>query len=101
MPGFIITKSAALSCPHSAPATPDVTDIHVKVAGQAIVLQLQPYTIAACTAGQSKCTKGAWSKGASRVQASGTPVAISTGTSQVVPAGVFTVVLTQQRVKAT
>jgi hypothetical protein len=101
MSGFIITKTAALKCPHAADVTPDVTDLHVKIGGQPIVLQLQPYTITTCTAGQSKCTKGTWTMGAGRVKASGTPVAISTGTSQVLPAGVFTVVLTQQRVKAT
>ena len=100
MPGSIITKSSALKCPHAAGVTPDVTDIHVKIDGQPIVLQMQPYTITTCTA-NTKCTKGTWTKGAERVKASGVPVAISTGISQVVPAGVFAVVLTQQRVKAT
>jgi hypothetical protein len=100
MSGSVITKSSTLKCPHAAGVTPDVTDIHVKIEGQAIVLQMQPYTITTCTA-QSKCTKGTWTRGAARVKASGIPVAISTGTSLVTPAGVFTVSLTQQRVKAT
>jgi hypothetical protein len=101
MPGFIITKSSTLNCPHSTGAAPDVTDIHVRISGQPIVLQLQPYSFPTCAAGNSKCTKGSWTKGAARVTASGTPVAISTGISLIAPAGAFTVVLTQQRVKAT
>jgi uncharacterized Zn-binding protein involved in type VI secretion len=101
MPGFIITKGATLNCPHQTGATPIVTDLHVRIEGQPIVLQQQPYTFPTCTAGQSKCTAGSWTMGAGRVKASGTPVAISTGISLIAPAGAFSVLLTQQRVKAT
>jgi uncharacterized Zn-binding protein involved in type VI secretion len=101
MSGFIITKGDSLTCTHGGAVTPDFTSLRVKVSGQPAVLQMQPYTITTCPAGQSKCTKGTWTKGAMRVTANGTPVAISTGTSQCVPAGFFKVVFTQQRVEAT
>lgn len=100
MSGFVITKSSSLNCPHQTGATPNVTDIHVKIGGQPIVLQLQPYSFPTCTGGQSKCTAGSWTRGAARVKASGIPVAISTGVSLIAPAGAFAVVLTQQHVKA-
>jgi hypothetical protein len=100
MAGFIITKSALLNCPHSTPAAPDVTDLRVKIGGQPIVLQAQPYSFPTCPTSNSKCVKGSWTLGAIRVKAGGTPVAISAGVSLIAPAGAFTVLLTQQRVKA-
>jgi hypothetical protein len=100
MSGFIITKRDSLTCTHGAAVTPDFASLRLKVGGEPVVLQMQPYTITTCTAGQSKCTKGTWTKGAMRVTTNGTPVAISTGTSRCVPAGTFKVVSTQQRVKA-
>ena|SRR5688572_29094019 len=101
MSGFIITKSTGLKCVHSPGPMPDATYPRVKINGQPIVLQGQRYTITTCAAGQSKCTEGSWTRGAKDVLAGGTPVAISTGVSILKPAGAFTVLLVQQRVKAT
>jgi len=101
MAGFIITNGTGLKCVHSPGPTPDLTYPRVKINGQPIVLQGHPYTIKTCTAGQSKCTAGTWTKGAQKVRAGVIPVAISTGVSLLAPAGAFTVMLVQQRVKAT
>ncbi len=101
MPGFVINKSAVLNCKHSTPAKADMTDLRVKVAGQPVVLQAHLYSFPTCAAGQSKCTSGSWTKGAERVKAGGIPIAISSGISVIAPVGSFTVMLTQQRVKAT
>lgn len=100
MPGFVINKVASLTCPHSAPASPNQTNVHVSVLGQPIVTLTHTYKITGC--GQNTpCSTGTWMKGAERVKAGGLAVAISTGTSQCVPPGPFTVLFTQQRVRAT
>jgi hypothetical protein len=100
MSGFVITQSTGLKCVHSPGPTPDITYPRVKIGGQPIVLQGYPYTIKTCTV-QTKCTAGSWTKGAQKVRAGGIPVAISTGVSLLAPAGSFTVLLVQQRVRAT
>src|SRR4030095_16032890 len=98
MSGFVITKSTGLKCVHTPGPTPDLTYPRVKVDGQPVVLQGQTYTITTCAAGQSKCTSGAWTKGAQKVLGCGIPIAISTGVSLLAPAGAFTVLLVQSRV---
>ncbi len=100
MPGFVITQGTGLKCLHAPGPTPDLTYSRVKIDGQSVVLQGQPYTITTCTAGQSKCTKGTWTRGAQKVLAGGVPLAISTGVSLLAPAGAFTVLAVQSRVKA-
>jgi len=101
MSGFVITKSSVLNCPHSTPARADMSSPRVKAAGQPVVLQGHLYSFPTCTAGQSKCTSGSWTVGAVRVSASGIPIAISTGVSVIAPPGIFSVMSTQPRVKAT
>jgi len=100
MEGFIITNGTGLKCVHTPGPTPDLTYPRVKINGQPIVLQGHPYTIKTCAA-QTKCTAGSWTKGAQKVRAGVIPVAISTGVSVIAPAGAFTVLLVQSRVKAT
>ena len=100
MAGSVITKTTALKCVHAPGPTPDLTYSRVKVDGQPVVLQGQTYTISTCGA-QTKCTSGTWTKGALKVLGGGVPLAISTGISMIAPAGAFTVLLVQSRVKAT
>jgi len=100
MSGFVIDQSSLLTCPHSVPATPNQVDARVSVMGAPIVTLAHTYKIGCPT--NSPCTVGVWVQGANKVLASGFPVAISTGTSQIAPPPrKFTVLLTQQRVKAT
>ena len=101
MSGFVITKATGLKCVHSPGPTPDLTYSRVKIQGQPVVLQGQTYTITTCAAGQSKWTSGAWTKGANKVLGGGVPLAISSGVSLLAPAGAFTVLLVQSRVRAT
>ena len=103
MSGFVITEGSIVQCPHQFPVAPQFTDIHVKVEGKAVVLEAKPYNMATCAnTSQSKCVSGTWTKGASRVTASGIPVAINTGISVVTPTpgGKFSVGLNQPSVRA-
>ena len=101
MSGFVITEGSIVKCTHQFPVAPKFTDLHVKVQGAPVVLVMKPYDMATCTAGQSKCTTASWTQGATRVTASGVPVAISTGISVIAPPGTFTVGLNQPHVRAT
>lgn len=97
----VINANASLTCPHNAPASPLQTDLRVSVLGQPIVTVAKEYKIEGCLQ-NTPCTKGSWIKGARHVTAGGKEVAISTGISQCAPPpGPFTVLSTQQRVKAT
>ena len=53
MSGSVITKSTGLKCVHAPGPTPDITYPRVKIEGQPIVLQGQPYTITTCGAANS------------------------------------------------
>jgi hypothetical protein len=101
MPGFIITESSTLVCPHaSGTARALLTDAHVKISGSAIMTVQLPYQIDHCGNTNAPCVTASWIVGAGRVQASGQSVAINTGVSEVKPAGALSPILVQGTVSA-
>ncbi len=101
MAGFIITESSTLLCPHSTgTARALLTDAHVKVAGSPIMTVQLPYQIDHCGNTNAPCVTASWTVGAARVTASGQSVAISTGTSEVKPAGALAPLAVQGTVSA-
>lgn len=106
MPGYLLHMGATVLCAHAGQASPTVTDLRVKVSGQAIVTIAAPYTIAGCTfppppAAIGPCVTGTWLTAALRVKASGVPVLLQDSQSLTVPpATPMSVVVTQVRVKA-
>jgi hypothetical protein len=100
MSGFIIHDGAYITCPHtSGVATPNQTDAHVTVSGQAIMTVVRTYKIGGCPQ-NTPCSAAMWTEGAEHVTASGLPVAINMGKSLCVPPGELKPQVFQQRVKA-
>jgi hypothetical protein len=100
MSGFILHQGATITCPHtSGQARPDQTDVHVSLSGQALMTVARTYSIELCPQ-NTPCTKATWIKGATRVTASGLPVAIHNGQSMCVPPGELKPVFFQQKVSA-
>jgi hypothetical protein len=100
MSGFILHQGAIITCPHTTgQATPDQTDVHVTLSGQALMTVARTYSIGGCPQ-NTPCTKAAWIKGATRVTASGLPVAIDNGQSLCVPPGELKPVSFQNKVTA-
>ena len=101
MPSQVIHRGATVVCAHSAPATPSTSSPRVTVSGQQVITVLDPYTIAGCPS-KPPCAAGNWISGATRVTASGVPVAIFTGQSTTVPNGLpMQARVAQSRVLAT
>jgi len=106
MPGYILHMGATVLCAHAGQATPTVTDLRVKVSGQAVVTIAAPYTIAGCTfppppAAIGPCVTGQFITAATRVKASGLPVLLQDSQSLCVPTGTpMTIAVTQVRAKA-
>ena len=107
MPGFLLHQGATLLCFHAGQAQPTVTDLRVKVSGQAIVAQPTVYTVAGCTlppppAANGPCVTAQWVTAATRVRASGLPVLLKDGQAVCAPTGTgVNVVVTQTRARAT
>ncbi len=79
---------------------PTVTDMHVKIDGQPIVLQCSPTSSRPAREDNRSAPRAAGSRARAR-ESQRHPVAISTGISLMPPLAPFAVMLTQQRVKAT
>jgi uncharacterized Zn-binding protein involved in type VI secretion len=106
MPGPILHVGATVLCSHGGQATPTLPDARVSVSGQPIATIAAPYAVAGCPfvppSGNGPCVTGQWIVGASRVLASGQPVAIMSGVSTCVPTGTpLAPIAAQTRVVAT
>lgn len=105
MPGFLLHAGATVLCLHAGQAQPTVTDPRVKVGGQPIVTQPNPYTVAGCTlppppAANGPCVTAQWVSAAVRVKATGQPVLLQDSQAVCTPTGTgVQVVVTQVRVK--
>jgi hypothetical protein len=95
---------AVVMCAHAGTAQPTAPVPRVLVRGQPVVTIATPYAIAGCTLAAASapfCVTGQWVVGATRVLATGVPVAVQTGTSVCVPTGTPMVpVFAQPRVTA-
>jgi hypothetical protein len=103
----ILHAGATVQCLHAGQAQPTMTNLRVKVGGQAIVTQSCTYTVAGCTlppptAGNGPCVTAQWSSAAMRVKAGGEPVLFRDSQAVCAPTGTgLTIVQTQMRAKAT
>ena len=107
MPGFLLHVGATVMCMHAGQAQPAVPFPRVKVGGQPVVTQPNPYTVAGCTmpppsAGNGPCVTAQWTTGAVRVKAGGQPVLLQDSQAICTPTGTpLNIVVTQMRVKGT
>lgn len=89
MPGPILHLGATVLCAHAGQATPSAPNPRVLVSGQPVATMAAPYIVAACPfvppGGNGPCVTAQWVSGATRVVASGQPLAIMGGVSVCAP----------------
>ncbi len=99
MPGFLLHQGATVVCVHTGRAEPTATDPRVKLAGQPVVTQPNPYTVSGCPK-DTPCATAQWTTAATRVRASGVPVLLQDSQAVCTPTGTgLNVVVTQTRVR--
>lgn len=105
MPGFILHQGATVLCMHGGQAQPMMPFPRVKVSGQAVVTQPNPYTVAGCALPPNAggpCVTAQWITGATRVRAGGLPVLLQDSQAICAPTGTgVTIVNTQMRARGT
>lgn len=104
MPGFLLHQGATVLCIHGGQAQATAPNPRVKVAGQPVVTQPTPHTVAGCpfTTGGSPqpCVTAQWITGATRVLAGGQPVLLQDSQAVCTPNGTgVNIVATQTRVR--
>lgn len=103
MPGFLLHMGATVLCTHGGQAVPMAPSLRVRVGGQPIVTQPNPYTVAGCPfvpPANGPCVTAQWVVGALRVRAEGMPVLLQDSMAVCTPTGTpLNVVMTQVRVK--
>jgi hypothetical protein len=105
MPGFILHQGATILCTHGGQAQATSPFPRVKVAGQMVVTQPAPHSIAGCpfvTPGGTPmpCVMAQWVSAATRVKAGGMPVLLQDSAAVCPPNGTpVNIVVTQVRVK--
>ena len=107
MPGFLLHQGATVLCAHAGQAQPTVPNPRVKVGGQPVVTQPNPYVVTGCTlppppAANGPCVTAQWVTAATRVRAGGIPVLLQDSQAICAPTGTpLNIVVTQLRVKGT
>ncbi len=107
MPGFLLHVGATVQCSHGGQAQPSAPFPRVKVGGQAVVTQPNPYLVAGCPfvtpAGNPlPCVTANWVSAATRVRASGMPLLLQDSQALTVPNAVpLNILSTQVRVRGT
>ena len=104
--GFLLHQGATVICAHGGQAMPTVPQPRVRVAGQMVVTQPAPWTIAGCPfvppGGNGPCVTAQWVTAALRVRAGGLPILLQDSQAICAPTGTpLTVLVTQVRVKGT
>lgn len=104
MPGFLLHQGATVLCSHAGQAQPTVPNPRVRVSGQPIVTQPNPYVIAGCPfvppAGNGPCVTAQWITAATRVRAGGVPVLLQESQAICAPTGTpLIIIVTQMRVR--
>ena len=104
MPGFLLHMGATVICAHAGQSQPTVSNPRVKVNGQPVVTQPNPYMVTGCpfTTGTnpSPCVTAQWVTAATRVRAGGVPVLLQDSQSVCTPNGTpLNVLVTQIRVR--
>jgi hypothetical protein len=107
MPGFLLHQGATVTCVHGGQAQPTAPNPRVRVAGQPVVVQTAPHTVAGCPfttpAGSPlPCVTAQWVTGATRVLAGKQPVLLQDSQAVCVPNGTGVLIsATQTRVRGT
>lgn len=107
MPGFLLNTSSTVLCMHAGQARPLVPNPRVRVAGQPVVTQPNPYAVAGCTlppppGANGPCVTAQWVTAATRVRAGGQAVLLQDSQAICTPTGTgVTVLVTQTRVRGT
>ena len=105
MPAPILHLGATVLCSHAGQATPLAPFPRVTLSGQPLVTIASPYAVAGCALTGTPtppCVTGQWLMGATRVLASGVPVATLAGSSVCIPTGTpMLALMAQTRVLAT
>lgn len=106
MPGFLLHAGASVLCVHGGQAQPTTPNPRVRVGGQPVTTQPNPYTVAGCPFNVSgspvPCVTAQWVTGAVRVRAGGMPVLLQDSQAVCAPNGTpVTISATQVRVRGT
>ena len=107
MPGFLLHVGATVLCMHAGQAQAVVSNPRVRVRGQPITTQPNPYTVAGCTlppppGANGPCVTAQWITAATRVRAGGAPVLLQDSQAICAPSGTgLNVVVTQVRARGT
>jgi hypothetical protein len=105
MPGFLLNTSAKVLCMHAGQAQPIVPMPRVRVAGQPVTVQPNPYSIGGCSLPPNAggpCVTAQWMTAATRVRAGGQPVLLQDSQATCAPTGTpVQVVFVQARVRGT
>lgn len=107
MSGFLLHENATVLCLHTGQAQPTVTDQRVKVSGNHVVTQPNPYTISGCTlpsppTANGPCVTATWISAATRVKAGNLPILLQDSQAICTPTGTgLNILQTQTRVKGT
>lgn len=102
----VLHQGATVMCMHGGQAQPTTPNPRVKIAGQAVVTQSTPYTVAGCpfttARGSSPCFKAQWTSAATRVRVGGSPVLLQQNQAVCAPNGTgVNILVTQTRVRGT
>ena len=105
MPGFLLHLGATVLCAHAGQAQPVVSNPRVRVGGQPVVTQPNPYVVAGCTlppAANGPCVTAQWITAAARVRAGGLPTLLQDSQAICTPTGTpLNTTVTQVRVRGT
>ncbi|HEU0013767.1 MAG TPA: hypothetical protein VFQ45_08790 [Longimicrobium sp.] len=104
MPGFLLNAASLVTCMHGGKAAPGAPVPRVQVAGQPVVTQAAPWTVAGCPfmtgTNPMPCVTAQWTLAATRVMAGGAPVLLQDSQAVCVPNGTGVLVsATQPRVR--
>lgn len=104
MPGYVLHQGATVLCLHGGQAQATAPNPRVKVAGQMVVTQSAPHTVAGCPfvvgTAPSPCVTAQWVSAATRVLAGGVPVLLQDSQAVCAPNGTpVSIIVTQVRVR--
>jgi len=105
VPGYLLDKSAVVTCAHAGKASPVIVSSKVKISGIGICVATSMYEIKGCTfppppAANGPCVTATFTTTALRVKSNGVPVLLQDGVASCIPTGTpLIVVKPQDRVK--
>lgn len=105
MSGSLLHQGATVLCTHGGQAQATAPNPRVKVAGQMVVTQAAPHSVAGCpfttpAGAPLPCVTAQWVTAAVRVRAGGQPVLLQSSQAVCVPNGTgVTIAATQTRVR--